>query len=147
MIPDSLFGLRMKKDNRIKETYFFLEADRATMPIRRTNFFRSSFYKKMVGYVASYKNDLFSEYFGLKKIRILTVTKSDDRIKSMIQVNKGLHDKGNGYNLFLFAKNDLINIDKSEKLFRQIWTNGQGKKQCSNSHVFWMLKINSFYNL
>ena len=128
MIPDSLFGLRMKKDNRIKEAYFFLEADRATMPIRRANFFRSSFYKKMVGYIASYKNEIFSEYFGFKKIRILTVTKSDDRIRSMIQVNKNLHGTGNGYNLFLFAKNELINIDKSEKLFGQIWINGQGKK-------------------
>lgn len=67
MIPDGVFGLKVKKNSVTKETYFFLEADRATMPIRRTNFFRSSFYKKMVGYVASYRNELFSEYFGLKK--------------------------------------------------------------------------------
>jgi len=128
MIPDSVFGLRIKKDNKNKETYFILEADRATMPIRRTNFFRSSFYKKMVGYLASYGNELFSEYFGFKKIRILTVTKSDERIKSMIQVNKDLHDMGKGYNLFLFTKNELINIDNPEKVFKQIWINGQGKK-------------------
>lgn len=128
MIPDSVFGLRMKKENRNKETYFLIEADRATMPIRRTNFFRSSFYKKMVGYVASYRNELFSEYFGFKKIRILTVTKSDERIKSMIQANKELHETGNGYNLFLFTKNELINIDKPGKLFGQIWINGRGIK-------------------
>ena len=82
----------------------------------------------MVGYIASYKKELFSEYFGFKKVRILTVTKSDDRIKSMIQVNKNLHDTGNGYNLFLFTKNELINIDKSVKLFGPIWINGRGKK-------------------
>ena len=128
MIPDSLFGLRIKKGNRIRETYFFLEADRATMPIKRTNFFRSSFYKKMVGYIASYKKELYSEYFGFKKLRILTVTKSDDRIKNMIQVNKILHEKGNGYNLFLFTKNELINIEKSGNLFGQIWINGRGEK-------------------
>ena len=46
MIPDSVFGLRVKEDNKNKESYFFLEADRSTMPIKRTNFFRSSFIKK-----------------------------------------------------------------------------------------------------
>ena len=48
MIPDSIFGLRKKNNNKTRETYFFLEADRATMPIRRTNLYQSSFYKKMV---------------------------------------------------------------------------------------------------
>ena len=71
---------------------------------------------------------LFSEYFGFKKVLILTVTKSDNRIKSMIQVNKNLHEKGSGYKLFLFTKNELIDIEKSGKLFEQIWINGRGKK-------------------
>ncbi|MBC2717969.1 MAG: hypothetical protein HF978_21955 [Desulfobacteraceae bacterium] len=128
MIPDSVFGLRLRKDNRNTETYFFLEADRATMPIRRANFYRSSFYKKIVGYVASHRNDLFSEYFGFKKIRVLTVTKSDERIKSMIQVNKDPHDIRNGYKLFLFTKNKVIDIDKPEKVFKRIWIDGRGKK-------------------
>ena len=128
MIPDSVFGLRIKRDNRNKETYFFLEADRATMPIRRANFYRSSFYKKMVGYVASNRNRLFSKYFGIKKVRILTVTKSDERIRNMIQVNKDLHSMRNRYNLFLFAKNEHIGIDRSDKVFKRIWIDGQGKK-------------------
>jgi len=128
MIPDSVFGLRFKHNNLARENYFFLEADRATMPVRRSNFFRSSFFKKMVGYLASYNNGLFSQYFGFKKVRVLTVTKSDERIKSMIKVNKELHHMGNGYNLFLFTKNELINIDKPEIIFRQIWINGHGRK-------------------
>ena len=113
-----------------RETYFFLEADRATMPVRRVNFYRSSFYKKMVGYIASYKNELFSQYFGFKKVRILTVTRSDERIKSMIKVNRDLHDLRNGYNLFLFAKNEAIDIQMPERIFKQIWINGRGRKIC-----------------
>jgi Replication-relaxation len=128
MLPDSVFGLRIKKKSVTSETYFFLEADRATMPVRRTNFYRSSFYKKMVGYVASYKNELFSEYFGFKKVRILTVTKSDERINNMIIVNKSLHNMGNGYNLFLFAKDNAIDIQTPKRIFKQIWINGRGKK-------------------
>jgi hypothetical protein len=82
----------------------------------------------MVGYLSSYKKELFSKYFGFKKIRILTVTKSDERIKNMIQINKDLHDKGYGYNLFLFAKNEFIDINKPDKIFKRIWITGQGEK-------------------
>ena len=128
MIPDSIFGLRIKKGNKNKETYFFLEADRSTMPIKRTNFFRSSFYKKMVGYIASHKKGLFSQYFGFKKVRILTVTQSDERINNMIAVNKELHHRGLGYGLFLFSHIEQIDILKSAKLFRKIWMDGQGKQ-------------------
>jgi hypothetical protein len=127
MIPDSMFGLRVKKGNKSKETYFFLEADRATMPIKRTNFYRSSFYKKMVGYIASHKNRLFSEYFGLKKVRILTVTQSNERINNMIAVNKDLHHSGHGYGLFLFSRIEHIDIEKPDKLFSKIWIDGEGK--------------------
>ena len=83
----------------------------------------------MVGYVASYKNELFSEYFGFKKVRILTVTKSDERISNMIIVNKSLHNMGNGYNLFLFAKDNAIDIQTPERIFKQIWINGRGRKE------------------
>ena len=129
MIPDSVFGLRVKKGNKNRETYFFLEADRASMPIKRTNFFRSSFYKKMVGYIASHKNELFSQYFGFKKVRILTVTKSDERINNMIKANRDLHHSGHGYGLFLFSHIEHIDIQKPGKLFKKIWIDGQGKHQ------------------
>ena len=98
------------------------------MPVIRSNFYRSSFYKKMVGYIASYKNELFSQYFGFKKVRILTVTKSDERIKSMIKVNKDLHDLRKGFNLFLFTQDTMIDIYKPERVFKKIWLSGQGKK-------------------
>jgi hypothetical protein len=129
MIPDSVFGLRVRNNGSSREIYFFLEADRATMPVRRTNLYRSSFLKKMVGYLASHKNGLFGKYFGFKKVRVLTVTKSDERIRSMIRVNKELHDLGNGYNLFLFTIHDKINIQRPKRIFRQIWISGQGKKE------------------
>jgi len=128
MIPDSLFGLRVRSANKIKETYFFLEADRATMPIKRTNFIRSSFYKKMIGYMASHRNGLFSKYFDFKKVRILTVTKSDERIKNMIKVNKDLNNQDKSLNLFLFAIEELIHIDNPMKILKPVWIDSRGKK-------------------
>jgi len=128
MIPDSLFGLRISSGNKIEETYFFLEADRATMPIKRTNFIRSSFFKKMTGYTASHRNGLFSDYFGFKKVRILTVTKSDERIKNMIKVNKELNNLGKSLNLFLFTKEELFHIDKPMNILKPIWMDVRGKR-------------------
>jgi len=45
----------------------------------------------------------------------------------MIQVNKALHDMGNGYNLFLFTRDEAIDIQIPESVFKLIWRNGQGK--------------------
>ena len=61
--------------------------------------------------------------------RVLTVTKSDERVKSMIKVNKELHELGNGYNLFLFARDEAIDIQMPKRVFKQIWISGQGRKE------------------
>ena len=83
----------------------------------------------MVGYIASYKKELFSHYFGFKKVRIVTVTKSEERINNMIVANKELHQSGLGYGLFLFSHLENIDIQKPDKLFKKIWIDGQGKRQ------------------
>ncbi len=127
MIPDAGFGLRVRKENKTRELYFFLEADRSTMPVKRKNFYRSSFHKKMVGYVASFRGEYYSKYFGFKKIRILTLAKSQKRIKSMIRASKQLHETGKGYNLFLFIQDKEIILNDSSRIFKKIWVDGRGK--------------------
>ena len=82
----------------------------------------------MIGYMASYRNGLFSNYFGFKKIRILTVTKSDERIKNMIKVNKELNNQGKGLKLFLFAKKELFHIENPVNILKPIWIDGRGKR-------------------
>ena len=77
VIPDKVFGLYFPNDPPGKnKAYFFLEADRATMPVKRTNLYRTSFFKKLAGYWGSYERDLFKKTFGFKAARVLTVTKS-----------------------------------------------------------------------
>ena len=46
----------------------------------------------------------------------------------MIKANKELHELGNGYALFLFAKDEDIDLKRPERIFRKIWTNGQSRK-------------------
>lgn len=126
MVPDKVFGLHFKKDppgqNR---AYFFLEADRSTMPVKRDSLFKSSYYKKLVGYWASWKNNLYQEHFGFKSARVLTLTKSEERINNMIAVNKEVDDKRQGSKMFLFARADSFNLDHPEKILDRSWKDGK----------------------
>jgi len=129
VIPDSAFGLRFSpKAGKGRVAYYFVEADRSTMPIRRSNFSRSSYYKKMVGYWQSWQQKLFRKYFGFKNPRILTLTLSDERIQSMIQANKEVDTRGKGLRMFLFASERQFNLDEPTAVFRKVWVNGRGEK-------------------
>ena len=107
--PDNAFGLRVQGEaQKNRMGFFFLEADRSTEPIQRADILRNSIFKKMVGYLNSWDQGLFSENFAFKKARILFVTLSQKRIESMIKLNKKLDPSGQGYRLFLFAEGKRI---------------------------------------
>jgi hypothetical protein len=122
IIPDGAFGIEVSEP---KGTYyFFLEADRSTMPVKRNNLFRSSFLKKMIGYFSTWQQDLFTKYFGFKNVRVLTVALSQERINSLVAANKSIDPKGIGLRMFLFTKEEYLNLAHPEILFTQAWTNG-----------------------
>jgi hypothetical protein len=122
IIPDGAFGIEVSEP---KGTYyFFLEADRSTMPVQRSNLFRSSFLKKMIGYFSTWQQDLYSKHFGFKNVRVLTVALSQERINSLVAANKSIDPKGIGLRMFLFTKEEYLNLAHPEILFTQAWTNG-----------------------
>jgi len=54
VVPDRVFALEYR--NQVGETtrsYFFLEADRGTMPVTRRNLSQTSFYRKLLAYEAT----------------------------------------------------------------------------------------------
>ena len=127
MVPDNVFGWTCLEDSgRTRAAYFFLEEDRATMPIRSANLGRSSFFKKMVGYFESWKGDLFQKNFGFKNPRVLTLTSSNERIKSMVAAGKELDPRGKGLRMFLFAPAKTLDLAKPEKILGKVWINGRG---------------------
>lgn len=130
LVPDKLFGLFfVNKPEGRNKAYFFLEADRATMPIKRKNLFRTSFYKKAVGYyfASPMQGGLFEKTFGFKHARVLTITKSADRVKNMIEINKEIDQKGTGLGLFLFANISSFSLDNPGTILKKIWLNGRGE--------------------
>jgi hypothetical protein len=128
LVPDAAFGLRFL--DRSKEKYFFFEADRATMPIRRASLLRSSFYKKMLGYHAVWEKRILGKTFHFRDVRVLTMTTSNERIENMIEVGREMDPRKKGLGMFLFTTQDLLSLEHPEKVFQKIWLSGNGIK-CS----------------
>lgn len=129
VVPDAAFGLRfLDRPKGKNESYFFVEADRATMPIRRASLLRSSFYKKMLGYHHGWKEGAFEKTFSFRNARVLTVTTSRERINNMIEVGREMDSRKRGLGMFLFASQEMLNLDKPEDVFRHVWLSGKGEK-------------------
>jgi hypothetical protein len=132
MVPDKVFGLYFPEDppgrNR---AFFFLEADRATMPVKRNNLYKSSYFKKMVGYWGSWSQGLYEKTLGFKNARVLTVTKSQERIQSMIEACKQVDERQKGSAMFLFAQANDFTLKNPGRILENAWQNGRDNQLVS----------------
>jgi hypothetical protein len=124
VIPDYVFALDFKdKSGTSNRAFLFLEADRATMPVIRKNLLQTSFYRKLRAYEATWSQSIHQTQFGFHRFRVLTVTTSTERVKSLVAACAKL-ERGQG--LFLFA--DRTVLEKVGDMFSPIWQTGkQGK--------------------
>ena len=111
--PDQMFGIRA--EDREEPNWFFLEADRQTMPVKSRNMNRSSIFKKQLQYFASWDKDSgrnrLDEEFGIANARTLFVLdtgyEGDKRLQRCLEVNKHFYD-GDGTGLFLFVNAGML---------------------------------------
>jgi hypothetical protein len=96
VIPDRVFGLDLANGSR---TWFVLEADRATMPVTRSNLEKSSFRRKMLAYQTTWVQNLHRTFLGWQRFRVLTVTTNPARLATMQKACRALR---RGQGLFLF---------------------------------------------
>jgi hypothetical protein len=99
VIPDGLFGLHFEDDTA---SYFLVEIDRGSMPVTRSRFDRTSYLRKLSVYWNAWKQARHREHFGVKQMRVLTLTDSETRIEHMLQAVDQLTE-GKGSNFFLFG--------------------------------------------
>jgi len=78
----------------INRAYFFLVADRGTMPVKRRGLAQTAIYKKLLLYHATTVQKLHTRRFGMKEFRVLTVTASPDRerVTSMLGAARQLEE-------------------------------------------------------
>ena len=122
--PDRVFALEFTgPDGGVGRSYFFLEADRGTMPVTRKTLSQTSFHRKLVAYEATWAQKLHEKLFGFNRFRVLTVTASRERVKSLVAACNKLNT---GRGLFLFA--DRTILERPNEILSQPWhtaRNGQ----------------------
>jgi len=120
-IPDRVFALEFSDvSGNSNRAYFFLEADRGTMPVKRNKLLQTSFYRKMLAYEATWSQSIHSTRFGFNRFRVITVTTSAVRVKSLVNACSQL--KG-GHGLFLFADQKIL--EKPAELLSSLWQTGK----------------------
>jgi protein involved in plasmid replication-relaxation len=121
VIPDRVFALEFQEDAGTRDlAFFFLEADRGTMPVRRHNLSQTSFYRKLLAYEATWSQSIHLTRFGFHRFRVLTVTTSTERLRSLVEACSQLKS---AHGLFLFT--DLASLEKPGAIFSQIWQNAR----------------------
>jgi hypothetical protein len=127
VIPDYVFALDIKdQSGASKRSFFFLEADRATMPVIRKNLSQTSFYRKLRAYEATWSQSIHQTQFGFHRFRVLTVTTSAERVKSLVNACSKL-ERGQG--LFLFA--DWETFRTHDDIFTMRWQTGKDSQAIS----------------
>jgi len=119
VIPDAVFALEYPdQTGQIQRAYFFLEADRGTMPVVRKQLTQTSFRRKLLAYEATWANKVHQRHLGIQHFRVLTVTTIAARVQSLLQACSQLK---RGHGLFLFADTSALEID----LFSPVFRNGK----------------------
>jgi DNA-binding Lrp family transcriptional regulator len=121
--PDWVFGLRFEgaPENR-RHAFFFLEADRGTMPVRRKGLEQTSFLRKLVCYQETWRQGIYRKHLGIPNFRVLTVTTSRERVEHLVETCLSL--PGGGSRLFLFTDRESLGL---RDILSHEWINGRGE--------------------
>ena len=119
VIPDRVFALEYPDQNgQVQRVNNFLEADRGTMPVVRQKLSQTSFYRKLLAYEATWTNKVHQRHLGIPRFRVLTVTTSTARVKSLLAACAKLK---RGHGLFLFADRSVL----EKHLLSAVWQCGK----------------------
>jgi hypothetical protein len=122
VIPDRVFALEYTDHTgEMQRVYFFLEADRGTMPVVRSGLTQTSFYRKLIAYEATWTQKIHQRQLGIHRFRVLTVTTNAMRVTSLLEACSRLK---RGHGLFLFADRTVLQKD----LFSPVWQCGKSAK-------------------
>ncbi len=124
VIPDRVFGLDFTVER--KRSYFFVEADRGTMPIMRSTLLQTSIYRKLLTYVAGgAPENAFGKQLGIGNFRSLFITSSEERVASMIDALK-LATSGADSRQLMFTSQDAL-AHKTGAIGCE-WMTGRGER-------------------
>jgi hypothetical protein len=110
LVPDAFFVLETQEG----QWFFFLEADRSTMPSHRV-------LEKLKTYWEWYRNKTYEKIFDMPYFRVLTITENNGRRDNLCHTAKEADTKRTGSNLFIFACEKDYSLKKPEAVLSPIW--------------------------
>jgi hypothetical protein len=117
VVPDGLFALAFADGTA---SYFLFELDRGTIPIVRRSRDHRSIARKLETYYHGWRTGRHVEQFGVKQMRVLVLTDSQQRVTNMLSALDQITG-GKGSNFFLFADALAVANDPLEA----IWMSGK----------------------
>ena len=113
--PDGFFGLQFpdRPEGR-NRAFFFLEADRSTMT-------RERYVQKLVNYGRWYQRGGHAEKLGIKRFRVLTVTKSEERTRSLLEAATRCSEIDSALPMFWFCYAGRFRAGTSSEPIDPIW--------------------------
>jgi hypothetical protein len=123
IFPDRIFALEAPDQG--ERVFYFVEADRATMPVSRRSLNQSSILRKLLAYEATWSQKIHESRFGTKRFRVLIVTTSQERVDHLVAACAKL---SRGHGLFLFTTVEAVR-EKSNVLTLP-WRTGSNKSEC-----------------
>jgi hypothetical protein len=123
VVPDRLFGIEVTDGSgHVRRGYFFLEADRGTMPLVRHMWHQTSITRKLLAYVETWKQRLHEKRFGIPRFRVIITTGSAERAKRIATLCKKL---SHGSGLFLVAS--IPKTDGTTSLLNTVFQTASGE--------------------
>ena len=119
VIPDAVFAIERKGDSGApRRFYYFLEADRGSMPLTRKSLALSSIQRKALAYSRSFKSGVLKRRFGIPGFKVLFVVRSKERLERMKEVCRTV--QGGGSSLFLFVTSEEMRRGNPENILGMI---------------------------
>ena len=121
--PDGFFCVSVRGEKK----WFFLEADRHTMPQKRSSNKKSAMFNKLQGYWEFWGQKRFKDrespfaQFKMNHFRALFITKSEKRAENLLEVAREADPKKKGSALFMVTSQENYDLGKPGGLFENIW--------------------------
>jgi hypothetical protein len=118
IIPDGIFGLEYTADRKKTYQFFAVEADRATMPVVRSNLNQSSYLRKILGYRDIIARQIHKSHLGIPNLLVLTVATNETHMAEIMNL---LGELTGGSAAFLFKTMGAFgSFDQAPTLTSQI---------------------------
>ncbi len=108
VIPDAAFAVeRTDHSGGPRRWYFFLEADRGTMPLHRKSLRQSSIRRKVLAYSRSRSSRMLKDKYGIPGFQVIFIACSNERLEHIKEVCDA-ESKGHVSSLFLLATQEEL---------------------------------------